>query len=382
MEGLQQVQLIWPKSWSDGTGPGMHSTFRIPASRPGSQRCLWSLLWLAGTGVCFGASLSLEAQETDKSPISTADVPLPFAYNYGETDTTRSGGMSGALRAAGNGTTAIFVNPAGMTLTRVYHIEAIGQITPEFGRHVYGGMVVDSITNKLAGGVAVTGGFLDAFSDEATAVDRSWLDIRLALAYPIVEGLSVGLGGRYLKLTENGEGPLGTSKVSGGLKDPEGGGRLSMVNLPTFDAGLTFKAGDLVVLGVSGQNLTFPDDGVLPTTVGGGIAVAHTDFTIEADGVADLSSYASPAARIMAGGEYLLVDHIPIRAGYRFDSGAESHQISAGLGYIASEFMVEASVRRTLVGPDATEIIFGAGYFLESSGLTGRGDETSSSSSF
>jgi hypothetical protein len=84
----------------------------------------------------------------------------------------------------------------------------------------------------------------------------------------------------------------------------------------------------------------------------------------------------------MAGGEYLLVDHIPIRAGYRFDSGAESHQISAGLGYIASEFMVEASVRRTIVGPDATEIIFGAGYFLESSGLTGRGDESSSGSSF
>jgi hypothetical protein len=37
--------------------------------------------------------------------------------------------------------------------------------------------------------------------------------------------------------------------------------------------------------------------------------------------------------------------------------------------------MVEASVRRTLVGPEATEIIFGAGYFLESSGITGRGEE-------
>ena len=128
MEARPHAQLIWPKTWSDGTGPGMHSTFRLEALRPGSQRCLWSLLWLAGTGVCVTSSLSLEAQETDKSPISTAEVPLPFAYNYGETDTTRSGGMSGALRAAGNGTTAIFVNPAGMTLTRVYHIEAIGQI--------------------------------------------------------------------------------------------------------------------------------------------------------------------------------------------------------------------------------------------------------------
>jgi len=32
-------------------------------------------------------------------------------------------------------------------------------------------------------------------------------------------------------------------------------------------------------------------------------------------------------------------------------------------------------VRRTLVGPETTEVIFGAGYFLESSGLTGRGAE-------
>ena len=31
---------------------------------------------------------------------------------------------------------------------------------------------------------------------------------------------------------------------------------------------------------------------------------------------------------------------------------------------------VEASVRRTLVGPDATMLFFGVAYFLESSGLT------------
>jgi hypothetical protein len=41
------------------------------------------------------------------------------------------------------------------------------------------------------------------------------------------------------------------------------------------------------------------------------------------------------------------------------------------------EFMIEASVRRTVAGPEMTEIIFGAAYFLESSGLTGRGDEVS-----
>ncbi|NUP11312.1 MAG: hypothetical protein HOW73_35140 [Polyangiaceae bacterium] len=264
-----------------------------------------------------------------------------------------------------------------MTLARVYHIEAIGNLVPEYGQIVFGSVVVDSITNKLAGGVSVTGGFLDSFQDPATSLDRSWLDVRLALAYPFVDAFSVGLGGRYIKVTQDGTGPLGDSKVSGGLKDPESSseGRLSMVNIATFDAGVAIKAGDLVRIGISGQNLTYFNNGILPTTVGGGVAIAHEDFTIEADGVADLTSYMTPTARVMAGGEYLLVDRIPLRAGYRFDQGANSHQLSGGVGYLAREFMIEASVRRTLVGPEMTEIIFGAGYFLESSGLTGRGAE-------
>ncbi len=330
---------------------------------------------LAGAAL-FEASPSYAQEEAgEKSPLVTGDTPLPFGFNYGEVDTTRSGAMGGALRASGSGTSAPFLNPAAMPLTRLYHIEALGQIVPEYGRQVYGGVIVDSITNKLAGGVAVTGGFLDSFSDLRTSVDRSWVDVRLALAYPIVDGFAIGLGGRYLKLNQNGTGPLGPSKVDGGLKDPEGDGRLSIVNVPTFDAGIAIKAGDLVRIGLAGQNLTYPDNGILPTTIGGGLGLGNEDFTIEVDGVADLNSYGKPTMRLMGGGEYLLVDRVPLRLGYRFDQGADSHQLSGGLGYIQPEFMIEASVRRTLVGPEMTEIIFGVAYFLESSGLTGRGDE-------
>jgi hypothetical protein len=313
-------------------------------------------------------------QESEKSPLVTADTPVPFGFNYGEVETTRAAAVGGAMRAAGNGTTAVFQNPANMTLTRVYHIEAFGTIVPEFGRQVYGGVIVDSITNKLAGGVSVAGGFLD-LGEAATSLDRSFIDVRIALAYPIADVFSLGLGGRYLKVTEDGLGPLGDSKASGGLKDPEGDGRLGLLNLPTFDAGVTLKLADIVHIGASGQNLTYPNNGMMPTTVGGGVAVATEDFTIEGDGVADFSSYASVSARVMAGGEYLLLDHVPLRVGYRFDQGANSHAVSGGLGYIAREFMVEASVRRTIVGPEATTIFFQVGYFLESSGLTASPDE-------
>jgi hypothetical protein len=319
-----------------------------------------ALLLSAGLSVAVPSGVAA----ADPTAVETTDTPSTFAYDYGEVETTRSAGMGGALRAAGNGTTGLFLNPANLALTRVYHIEAIGEITPEVGRQVYGGAVVDSTTNRLAGGTAITGGFMDP-----SGTDRSWMDIRLGLAFPINDSFYIGLGGRYLKLTENGNGPFGTSKASGGLKDPSGG-RFALVNIPTFDAGVTVKLANIVHIGLTGQNLTYPNNGYLPTTAGGGIAVATQDFTIEADAIADFNSYLSPTARVMAGGEYLLINHIPLRAGYRYDQGANSHALSAGVGYLAREFSVEASVRRTVAGPPATMIFFGAAYFLESSGLT------------
>jgi hypothetical protein len=339
-----------------------------PRSWLGFVRCALAL-------GAFLASIPARAQDSgDKSPLVTAETPVPFGFNYGEVETTRAAALGGAMRAAGNGTTAVFTNPANMPLTRLYHIEALGTVVPEFGRQVYGGVIVDSITSKLAGGVAVTGGFLD-LGDAKTSLDRSFIDVRVALAYPIADVFNIGLGGRYLKVTQDGLGPLGDSKVSGGLKDPEGDGRLSFMGLPTFDAGVTLKLADIVLIGASGQNLTFPDNAMLPTTFGGGVAVATEDFTIEADGVADFNSYGEVTGRIMGGGEYLLLDHVPLRAGYRYDQGADSHAVSGGVGYIAREFMVEASVRRTIVGPEATTIFFQVGYFLESSGLTASPDE-------
>jgi hypothetical protein len=303
------------------------------------------------------------AQEDD-NPLVLADEPTTFAYNYGENETTRTAGMAGAARATGHGTSALFVNPANMVQTRIYHIGAMAQVTPEYNRQVYGGAIVDSVTSRLAGGIAVHGGFLDP-----DGIDRSWLDVRLGLAYPIADALYVGFSGRYLKVTQDALGVLGESRASGGLRDPEGG-RFAFVNVPTFDAGVTIRAAESLFFGVAGQNLSFPDNGLLPTTFGGGAGFVSEGLTIEVDGLADFNSYESTSARIMGGAEYVAAGHVPLRAGYRFDQGAESHALSGGLGYIANEFSAELSVRRTIAGPSSTMIFIGLAYFLESSGLT------------
>jgi hypothetical protein len=293
-------------------------------------------------------------------------------YNYGEEETTRSSAMGGALRSLGAGTTALFLNPADLVETRVYHIEAEAQITPETGRQVYGGTIVDSMTGRLAGGISVMGSFMDP-----DGLNRSSLDVRLYMAYPLTEHLFVGIGGRYAKVTQNGPGdsfesspgPFGPSdKVSGGLVDPTGG-RYAFVNQLDFDAGITAKVTENLYFSMLGQNLAYAGNGLLPTMFGGGVGYATQEFAAEVDGLADFNSYASTTARISGGAEYLLIGHIPLRGGFKYDQGAKVATLSGGAGFIANEFSVEASLRRSLDSPGETGIVISLSYFLESSGI-------------
>ncbi|WP_437577492.1 hypothetical protein [Sorangium sp. So ce887] len=304
-------------------------------------------------------------------PAAAEELPPQLAYAYGESETPRAAALGGALRALGNGTSAVFLNPSAMVETRVYHLQALFQGSPEAGRHTYGGVVVDSVTGKLAGAISFVGGFVDG-----GGIDRSFLDARAALAYPISERLFVGVTGRYAKITQDGtlrEGGLGDSYVSRGLREREDGkvvGRHSFVDEFTFDAALTVKATDNLYIAAVGQNLSYPDHGLLPTTVGGGIGFGTDDLSIEVDGLADLNSYRDTTYRLMAGGEYLVADRFPLRAGYRFDQGAGQHALSLGAAYVGPQFAVEGTVRRALAGGGPTTFVVGLSYHLESSGLT------------
>lgn len=315
--------------------------------------------------VAVAVPLTAAARRADADP-----TPLPpqQAYAYGESETPRSAAMAGALRAVGNSTTAMFLNPAAMVETRVYHIEALAQVSPEARRQVYSGVVTDSVTGRLAGGLSVSGGFVDP-----DGIDRSYLDARVGIAYPVSDRLFVGLTGKYEKIFQEGTlrtGGLGASHVSGGLVDAEGGGRLPVVDEFTFDAGVAVRVSDSVFIGALGQNLTFPGNSLLPTSVGGGLGIGTSDFSVEGDVLGDFHSYAETTMRVMIGGEYLAGDHFPLRLGYRWDQGAGTHAISAGTGYVGKELAIEAAVRRTLADPGATTIFFGVTYHLEATGLT------------
>lgn len=299
-------------------------------------------------------------------------LPTPFGHNYGETETARSAGLAGASRAIGNGTAGLFANPASIALNRLYHVEGILQTTPEAGRLMIGGAIVDSIMNRygLAGGLAVAGGFNDAKGP----ADWSTLDLRAALAYPVSEKFMLGVSPRYASITH-------------GLPDSDPDEK-DLVELElhafTLDAGVTIRPTDALHVALVGQNLVSNRPSTYPRMLGGGIGYASEMVSVEVDGLADFNSYDAVTVRLMGGGELFLENHYAIRLGYRYDQGAGSAgnyfgeassgpgyigEISAGLGYIGDTFGLEASVRRTISDPGATMIVIGLAYYVEKAGF-------------
>ena len=168
----------------------------------------------------------------------------------------------------------------------------------------------------------------------------------MALAFPLADQIAIGLAGRYLRLSQSvANGPFGNSLVSDGTRDD------AVFNKFTFDAGVTIKPITGLYLGVVGHNLTNPGSSFAPTTLAGGVGFMKENlFAVEANGLADFTTWKGTRGRFMTGGEVVLVDHVPLRAGYRYDAGTQTHAVSGGLGFKDKKWAVEAGVRRDVAG--------------------------------
>jgi hypothetical protein len=299
-----------------------------------------------------------------RASAAPSSLPPEVGYNYGQIESPRIAALGGALRASSNSTEALFINPANMATSRVYHIGALAQIWPEASRQTYGLGIVDSIVSasRLAGGLAGT------FSrQDPEGVDRTDFDVRFALAYPFSEHFFMGASGHYLSLKQSGfpKGiyQLGPSQAAAGTPDS------AIVQGITFDAGMTLKPADEFALSLVGYNLTDPGTGFQPLMFGGGASYGTKDFSIEADALGDFTTYDTGKVRVMAGGEFLAGDHFPLRAGYRFDQGPLSHTISGGFGYIDKAYTIDFAIGRVVSGGSATIITIGFKYHVESTGM-------------
>ncbi len=305
---------------------------------------------------CVVGSTATRRAHADKSTVRPE-----VGYNYQDIETPRLTATNGATRALSSSTEALFDNPANMSAARVYHLAALAQIWPESKRQSYGGAAVDSVGSsaRVAGGIGATYN-----TQDTDGINRKWTDIRFALSYPFSDSFYLGVAGRYLSLSQSGMGPLGSSAASAGLADDH------IVRGFAFDAGATFKPTDGLSFAIVGTNLNNPGTGFQPMGLGGGIGFGKELFSLEGDVAADFTTWDRTTVRAMAGGELLLGDHFPLRAGYRYDDGAKSHSVSGGIGYVDTAFGAELALRRVVSGEAVTAIVFGFSYHLDAGGLS------------
>jgi opacity protein-like surface antigen len=293
-----------------------------------------------------------------------SDLPPQLGYDYSELETARSAALGGAVRAFSSSLEALHGNPANLVAARVYHLGGMAQFWPGARRQSYGAAVVDSIVSrsKVAGGLSANWVFQDP-----DGVDRSAMDLRFGLGFPISDRLYIGGAVRYLDLKEDGfpEGVLPPSAASDGLR------RDTIVQDITFDAGVTVRASDMIAISAVGQNLTDPGHGFLPLLFGGGVGVGGAEYSAEVDVVADFTTYDKTKTRTMIGLEALAADNYPLRLGYRYDEGLKSHAFSIGAGYASREFSFDFSLRRVLGDYATTAIFIGIKYHVESLGVGG-----------
>ena len=247
--------------------------------------------------------------------------------------------LAEAQRALTSGNDSIFINPAGLALSRAYALEA------NYGDNFEGGLrrinisVVDSQAGPVAGGLSYV--FSDQIEGYIGTVERRLYGHRfdLALAAVVVEGLSMGATARYVTFEE--------SRDDVELED---GGFAKF----DVDIGLQYRLQSGLAFAAAVYNL-IPDDEAKPFTprsYGLGVGWANDIFSIETDMRYNLDN---GKARFQLGGSVTLGDIFPVRAGGAYDRFDDSWDIAFGAGIQSKEFGLDVGYRQQVAVAAAFE---------------------------
>jgi hypothetical protein len=277
----------------------------------------------------------------------------------------RSLAMGGALRAAAASEAGIFLNPAGLSLTKAYSVQALFNYRPQDNATAVGVAITDSVTNKagVAAGLYYT--FLNAtpkFTLDPTVGSLTYTrrghEAGLALAYPLAERFILGLTNKYVYLNSTNE--------AGNLPGARSHGY-------TMDVGFVLRFSDAINFGAVGQNVVPAKTWETPPTLGFGLALAALQaLVLDVDVVVRWLDYRDDQkmrtlVNVKAGGEYFVGNKFPVRLGYSWDVPYRSLAVRtdvkgesffhAGLGFMSTQFGIEAGVRQQLSGSDKETLL-------------------------
>jgi hypothetical protein len=242
---------------------------------------------------------------------------------------TRALGMGGATRAWALGDSAPLLNPSGMSLAKVYNLEASYGWTSRLNGQFLHASVVDSTT-------AVAGGLYYTYRTDApgAGVSGHGHEVGGALSVPLGNYVALGATLKWFRLEGADRGP---QLASGGV---------------TLDAGVTVRPMEKVSFAAVGANLRDLHSGQAPQMVSFGAAVLPiTDLVVALDVVKALTRDDVTGARgtgVRGGAELAIARSVAVRAGGGLDPLLGVGYLAAGLGAISEAGAIDVGVRGDL----------------------------------
>lgn len=271
-------------------------------------------------------------------PVPTEDT-LETAYGLA---------MGSGVRAGAVGTSALAYNTSNMAAVPTYHVEAFSQIIP--GSKSLGGTywtigssVTDSTTaKKLALGTSFRG----VFSGENRRYS-GW-DWRSGIAIQAIPQLGIGLGFRWGRMSSDWA-TVDDVRVRVG----------PFFDGITLDASMTITPIPWLRVSGLGYNLIKTYSALAPQMAGGSVSLAPMEeLSFGGDILVDFTTFERNEIIAGAGVSYIAAEMVPLRIGYRRDSGRDLNQITAGLGFMKGKIGFEGAIRRDLGGNKETYLVF------------------------
>lgn len=274
--------------------------------------------------------------------IGRAEVPRAEDFETGRTLGTALG-----LRAGVTGTSAVLMNPANLTLGRLYHAEAITQYVPRDSLVSFGSVIADSSTSRVRAGFASRG--ILGNDDK----DYRGHDSRLALGMGLGDSVSIGLSLRYMRLRTR------DRTLDGYPLSPE-------LRAFTMDAALRVTPFEGFHIAALGYNLIRTHSLLAPTQLGGSIAYQYENvLQVGGDFLVDLTTFDKPTLLYGAGLEWVAGERYPIRAGFRRDEGRKVNAITSSFGFVDARYAIELAWRQEIGPYRETVVLLSARYVLD-----------------
>jgi len=271
-------------------------------------------------------------------------------------NTPRSLAMGGAMRAAATGASAIFLNPAGMTLVRGYAVEAFYDFHVRANGHYAHSSVVDSVSSKwVSAGIFYNLAILRPELYERSTGDKRTLHVDghetgVALAVPLGRHFSLGTTIKYQYY-----------KAKATVKDGEDNVEQTVdrINNVGVDVGVVALLGKGFSLGASGMNLVPQHSSWAPMSLGLGVAYSYkTYLTAAFDVLLDFTSKDKTIVDYHGGLEGFFAGKYAVRAGASHRALTGGTYVTAGFGYVNPKAGVDVFLVQQVDGGVETRIGF------------------------